>query len=203
MIIILICLNNETSIAQEKIGVVTDNYLPVKQIGLNPALMVDQRLFLSINVAGVHAFGRSNVLNYPNSILFPKVDLQDEVYEQPNKFARGYIAGEVSGPSATLSYGKNAFGIHTSARYYSNLNRLPALLVEVANAESVDQVADDSYQMKNGRFKSMMWGEVGLTYGRILLNRDYDMISAGITINRMIGIQQSSFNIKPDTPSPK
>ena len=201
IIAVLICFNNEVIIAQEKVGVVTDNYLPVKQIGLNPALMVDQRLFLSINIAGAHVFGRSNVLNYPNSILLPKVDLQEEVYEQPTKFARGYIAGEVSGPSATLSYGKNAFGIHTSARYYSNLNRLPALLVEVANAESVDQVADDSYQMKNGRFKSMMWGEVGLTYGRILLNRDYDMISAGITINRMIGIQQSSFNIKSGTVS--
>jgi hypothetical protein len=182
--------------AQEKLGAITDNFLPVKQLGINPALMVDQRHFLSVNVTGAHIFARSNVINYPNSILLPKVDLQNEIYEEPNKFARGFIVGEVSGPSATLSYGKNAFGIHTGIRFYANMNRMPAILIELINAETTENVNDGDYSIKNGRFKSMSWGEVGLSYGRVLLHRDYDMISAGITVNRLIGIQQSSFNIK-------
>jgi hypothetical protein len=182
--------------AQEKIGVVTDNYMPVKQIGLNPAFMVDQRQFLSVNVSGGHIFGRSNVLNYPNSILQPPFELEQAIFEEPRRFAKGYVVGEVSGPSATLSYRKNSFGLHTSVRFYANINRIPAILVELINAQNTDLVEDETYEVTKGRFKSMMWGEVGLSYGRILLQRDYDLISAGITVNRLFGIQQSSFNIK-------
>ncbi len=182
--------------SQEKIGVTSDNYLPVKQVGVNPALIVDQKFFLSVNITGAHIFAGSNVINYPNSILFPPTDVGDPVYDEPNKFAKGFISGEVSGPSATLSYKKNSFGIHSGSRFYGNMNRVPAVLVELINAGGTEDVEDGIYTMKNGRFKSMSWGEVGISYGRILRSREYEMISAGITVNRLYGIQQSSLNVK-------
>jgi hypothetical protein len=185
--------------SQEKIGVTTDNFLPVKQVGVNPALIVDQKFFLSVNVVGAHIFGRSNVINYANSSLLPKTDIGDPIFDEPNKFARGYIAAEVSGPSATLNYKKNAFGIHTAIRGYGSMNRVPSILVELINDENTEQVSDGTYIMKNGRFKTMSWGEIGVSYGRILRSREYELISAGVTINRLYGIQQSSLNIKNGT----
>ncbi len=182
--------------SQEKIGVTTDNFLPVKQVGVNPALMVDQKFFLSINTVGAHIFARSNVINYANSSLLPKTDIGDPIFDEPTKYARGFIAAEVSGPSATLSYKKNAFGIHTAMRGYGNMNRVPSILVELINDENTDEISDGTYRMENGRFKTMSWGEIGISYGRILRSREYEMISAGVTINRLYGIQQSSFNIR-------
>lgn len=182
--------------SQEKIGATTDNFMPAKQVGVNPALIVDQKLFLSINLSGGHIFARSNVINFPNGTLFPVADLGDPVFDEPNKFGKGFISGEISGPSATLSYKKNSFGIHTGARFYGNVNRVPSVVIELINDGDTEDVRDGKYLMKNGRFKSMSWGEIGISYGRILRSREYEMISAGVTLNRLIGIQQSSLNIR-------
>ena len=170
--------------------------MPVKQVGVNPALIVDQKFFLSINVSGVHSFARNNVINFQNQRLFPLDELEDPIYENMGKFAKAYIVGEVSGPSATLNYKKNSFGIHSATRLYANVNRVPSVLVELINDGNTDDVKDGTYRMKNGRFKSMTWGEIGVSYGRILRNREYELITGGITINRLIGIQQSSLNIR-------
>lgn len=185
-----------STIAQEKIGVVTDNFLPVKQVGVNPALIVDQKFFLSVNLLGAHIFARSNTINYVNSRLLFKPDFGDITFDNPNNFAKGFIAAEISGPSASWSYKKNSFGLHTGVRAYGNMNRIPSIIVELINDGDTKEILDGTYRMKNGRFKTMSWGEVGVSYGRILRSRDYELLSAGVTINRLYGIQQSSLNIK-------
>lgn len=183
--------------AQEGIGQYTDNFLPVNQVKLNPSEMVDQRPWLSINLGGVHGYLRNNFAYIENTRLrFYKTEPTPVFDPPPGRFGKAFVAAEVLGPSATLAYKKHAFGIHTSFRSYSNFNRIPSVVGQIIADEGAENIADGTYSMTNGRVKTMSWGQVGISYGRSLYQRNDIVIDGGITINRLIGVHQASLAIK-------
>lgn len=180
---------------QERIGVLTDNYMPVNQNWLNPASMVDQKPWISINVVGAHFYGRNNMLHVPDSRLSFSTDLDDPVYEPPARNGKAFVTAELLGPSMTINFKEHAFGLHTAIRSYINLNRLPTVLAQIINDADPDNVPDGVYEVRNSRLKTMSWAEIGLSYGKIIVRRDFTMINAGATVKRLIGIQQAGITI--------
>lgn len=180
---------------QERLGVVTDNYLPVNQVGNNPALIVDQKPWISINVVGVHAFARNNFLYIPDSRI-RLGEQKDFAFEQPNRNGKGFVAAEALGPSLTMNWREHAFGFHIAVRSYANINKIPAVLGEIVADGDVANIEDGVYRARNSRVKTMTWGELGFSYGRIIYKRNRTMINGAGTLNRLIGIQQSSLIIE-------
>ena len=182
--------------SQEQLGVHTDNYLPVNQMSINPASMVDQKPWLSMNFVGAHAFARSNFFSIKDSRLGFGIKEDDLAFDAPNRNGKAYFVGRILGPSITMNWREHAFGLHTGVRSYANINKIPAVLGEIIADEGVENIEDGVYQVRNGRVKAMTWAEVGLSYGKIIYKRDRVMINAAGTLNRIIGIQQSSLIIK-------
>lgn len=181
--------------AQEGIGVLTDNYLPVNQSRLNPSSMVDQIPWMSINTVGVHAYVRNNFAFARDY----RVQFKDEpklAFETPNRFGKAFIALEALGPSATIAIKNQAFGFHTAVRSNLSMNRIPAAIAKVITDEGIENLEDGTYEMRNGRLKTMSWMEVGVSYGRTVYQRNNVMIDGGISVKRLIGIQQSSLTIR-------
>ena len=181
--------------SQEKIGLITDGRLPVNQARINPALMVDQSPWLSINLLGGHAFTRTNFIKLQDTRLWFGQNQGDFVYEEPSKNGKGYIHAEILGPSATINIEKHAIGFHTSFRLYGNVNRMPAVLGQIIGDNGVENVNDGTYSARNARAKEMSWVEFGLSYGTIVYQRNTQMLNIGATVNRIIGIQQANFII--------
>lgn len=195
--ILVLLINPFFSYSQEGIGALGDNFLPVNQVKINPADMVDQRPWLSINLAGAHGYIRNNFAYLKDTrISYFKTDPTPVFDPPPGRFGKAFVAGEILGPSATLAYRKQAFGFHTSVRTYSNFNRIPAVIGQIIADDGVDNITDGTYEMNNGRVKTMSWTQVGISYGRILYERNDIRIDAGASINRLIGIHQASLTVR-------
>lgn len=190
-------LYSYSTLAQEGIGQFTDNFLPVNQVKLNPADMVDQRPWLSVNLLGAHAYLRNNFAHLQDTRLRIYTTEPTPVFDPPpGRFGKAFVTAEVLGPSATLAYKTHAFGFHTSFRSYANFNRIPSVVGQIIADEGPENIADGTYSMRNGRVKTMSWAQVGLSYGRNFYARNDIMIDGGITLNRLLGVHQASLTIR-------
>lgn len=181
--------------AQEKLGVMTDARLPVNQSRMNPALMVDQKPWLSVNLIGAHAFARSNFFSIDDSRLGFGFSESDFSYSEPSKNGKAFLHTEVMGPSATVNVRRHAFGFHSLFRLYGNVNKMPSVLGQIIGDGGVDGVQDGNYVANNARAKAMAWTEFGLSYGTIVYQRNTQMLNVAGSINRIIGIQHANFII--------
>lgn len=185
---LILILAFQFAFSQEKIGVITDNYLPVNQLSNNPAAIVDQKPWLSINVLGAHLFARTNFMFIEDSRLRISMDEPTWGFEAPSKNGKAFMHAEILGPSATMSYREHGFGFHTSIRTYANINKVPAILGDLITDQDLVNVEDGTYEINNGRIKQMTWGELGFSYGRMIYKRDRVLINGAATINRLNGI---------------
>lgn len=194
--IALLMLFYSTSLrAQEFIGLVIDNYTPANGMQLNPSSIVDQKPWLDIQLIGLGAHVTNNFASIQQSTLLNVsgynsigVDLKKE-----NGWAQLNLL--VTGPSASLSMGKYAFGIHTAIRAMANAHNIPVAYAELYTSDP-DLIEDSTiFKVNNTRVKTLAWGEIGLTAGTILYKFDKHLITGGLNINRLLGLQSLAFFI--------
>lgn len=178
-------------------GIVNDNYLPMHQHRLNPSAIVDQKPWISFNIIGAEAYANGNFVYFPSDRLSPANSFETVDYNNSHDEMKGFVVGEFAGPSISMVLGKSSVALHTRARSYTAIDRIPAVVGQIITDESTDNIADGTYSITNGRGKTMSWAEVGLTYGRILWtnSRNRQMLNGAINVNRIYGIQQASFLI--------
>lgn len=184
--------------AQEKMGIVHDNYLPLHQRRLNPAAIVDQKPWISINIFGAAAYANGNFVYFPEDRISPSTTFETVQFNSSGEIIKGFVVGEFMGPSASISIGRSSVALHTAMRSYTAIDRVPAVIGQLVTDESAENIQDGIYEMKRGRGKTMSWAEVGITYGQILSisGKSNTMLSAAIGINRIFGIQQASFIVE-------
>ena len=183
--------------AQEWLGSAFDNYTPSNAMLINPSAIVDQKPWLDIHLIGVGAHGTNNLAYLANSrvLSFQSYGTPGVNLDQRNGWAQ--LNAQAMGPSASISLGKHAFGFHTRVRAAGNLHRFPAEYMQILlEGNPVDSGV---FQVNNMRAKTLTWGEVGLTYGRILYQFDKHFLTGGITVNRLIGLQAASLFIDEGT----
>lgn len=198
-LLIVFCWGNVDDIfAQEKMGIVHDNYLPLHQRRINPAAIVGQKPWISINVFGASAYARGNFVYFPEDRLSPSSTFETVEFDNSREVIKGFVVGEFIGPSASISLGKSSVSLHTAMRSYTAIDRIPAVFGQIVTDESVENVEDGIYMMERGRGKTMSWAEIGITYGRILNVNEVNntILSGAISINRIYGIQQASFIVE-------
>ena len=183
--------------AQENQGLVHDNFNPVNGQYINPSNIVDSKVWLDINGIGVNSYLRNNVAFFPNAswLNFESLDQDLEVKTNVHNI-RAYTDLELRGPSVSVNIGKNAISLFTGARGVVNVNRLPGELAKYAVNETLEETDIGEYDFRNGRIKTMAWGEIGITFGRILSANKDNLWTAAVSVKRLYGMQQTNLLVK-------
>lgn len=192
--------------AQEMLGTVLGNYAGVNSIQLNPAALHNSKSYLDIQLAGADLFVANNYLYMPKeeyrfSNFFKAgyewpshaegygTEVRTFYHYTTNRLKNVFENERVNGPSAMLIWGKHAFALTTSFRTITSLHNIP---YEIANFTYLGlnyRPQQNINYIDNKPFSGAMmsWAELGLSYAYTFYARQYDRVSAGITVKRLFG----------------
>ena len=184
--------------AQEMLGIANSNYAGISGMHLNPSTIVDSRLKLDINLL---TFG----ISFDNDYLYiPKGDLNffgfrniaDQIdvknyleYDTVNS-KNITLATTLKGPSAAFAIKDNYFAIHTAVRGMVSIKELHYAIAKFGYEDDglhYEPQHNKWYDSGPIQLGAMLWGELGLTYGRELYNKEQDYFKGAISIKRLYG----------------
>ncbi|GAA4326730.1 hypothetical protein GCM10023115_38540 [Pontixanthobacter gangjinensis] len=187
---LLLIVGSLSANAQSYIGHSIDNYSGVHGIILNPSSVVDSRMRTDININSISVFGGSDYF----AIDFSSISDFDDGFnfdeylqkypEQDNNF---FLNVDILGPSFMFNLSpKHSLGITTRVRTFLNLNSINGTLYE-SLSDDFDDSEDFDFEMRDFTGTVHAWGEFGLTYGRILLDKETHFLKGGITLKYLLG----------------
>ena len=74
----------------------------------------------------------------------------------------------------------------------ANVVNVPGVVGKMATEGGITWADTGIYNVDNVRIKSMTWGELGITYGKILKARGNRMLTGAISVKRLFGFQNAS-----------
>ncbi len=194
LITLYIISGSGTVFSQEWIGSSIDNYTPANAMLLNPSAIVDQKPWLDIHLAGAGVHATNNFAYQKHSKLLKFGTNVNPAINLERKTGWAQVNAQFLGPSASLSIGKQALGIHFSVRGSASLSKVPLEYADYLISGGSDEDST-ALTVNNTRIKTLVWGEIGLTYGRILYEFDKHLISGAVTVNRLFGLQSAALFI--------
>ncbi len=180
-------------VAQENQGAINDNYNPINGQYINPSSIVDAKPWLDINLVGASAFVRNNYAFYPNTTLLNFSSFENEPnFDNTVGSINGYADFDVRGSSASLVVGQHSISLFTNVRGIANVSNIPGVVGKMATEGGITWADTGTYNVNNARIKSMSWGEVGVTYGKILKASGNNMLTGAISVKRLLGFQSAA-----------
>ena len=170
-------INLFCTMAQSYTGYLSDNYSGLNSISINPANIADSRFESELNLM----INGSVILNN-DGIGF---DLDDEI--EKKSLSRHNNAGanlDFLGPSYMFNINKkSAIALSTRVRGLLNVNELDGVFVN-------DYFSDKSAVLNKSNFKirSHAWAEFGITYARVITNKEDYFLKAGVTFKFLKGL---------------
>ncbi|GAA4277339.1 OmpA family protein [Aquimarina mytili] len=175
--------------AQSYMGFLTDNYSGVHGVISNPANIVDSRFKTDINLVGVSAFAGNDYYGVSFSDIFDDdYEFEDDAKRFPED--KNNLIGNVDvlGPAFMFNINeKNSIAVYTRARAFYNVNGV--------NGETLESLIDDldddiSFNINQGDLyaSANAWAEVGVSYARVLMNKEEHFLKGGITLKYLQGL---------------
>ncbi|MFB9055300.1 DUF5723 family protein [Mariniflexile ostreae] len=173
--------------AQSYIGYLSDNYSGVNSVISNPANIADSRFKVDINLAGVSAFGGNDYygVNIMDAIK-SDYDFDLSAKKHPSSDNNIGLNVDIMGPSFMFNLNeKSSLAIFTRARSFVNINEI--------NGEAIDAIDNDNsddFNFNEGDFNAIghAWAELGVTYARVLMNKDEHFLKGGLTLKYLQGV---------------
>lgn len=198
-------------IAQQYQGFNSSNYSGITAIYENPAAIADSRYLLDINLISADFSLNNNYIAFHHSLLSlqnnPLADSsyhnafqnfrKDHLFEQPwtklNQ-ARLYQSLNAQGPSFLFNIGKNAFALTTGMRQYFHLDNLDPQTADFILGELRNQNTWD-VNLNNQKLNALgaVWAEIGLGYGREILNTGPHFLKGGIHLKLLVSMYSAYF----------
>ena len=175
--------------AQSYIGFLTDNYSGVNSVIANPANITDSRFKTDIHLVGASAFFTNDYYGIKvTDALKDNYDFDLDATKSPTTNNNVNINLDVMGPAFMFNLDKkSSIALFTRARTFFNVNEL--------NGETIDRLDDDidtsnDYNINEGDFYTSgnAWAEIGLTYARVLMNKEQHFLKGGLSIKYLKGI---------------
>lgn len=175
--------------SQSYTGFLTDNYSGVHSVISNPANIVDSRFKTDINLIGSSVYAGNDYYGVRFSDIF------DDDYEIEND-AKTFptddnnIVGNVDilGPSFMLNINeKNAIAVFTRARVFYTINEVSGRTIEsIINGFDGSEI----FTVNEGDIlaSTHAWGELGISYARILMNKEQHFLKGGVTVKYLQGL---------------
>ncbi len=204
--------------AQEMLGIANSNYAGTNGLLLNPSNFVENRNNLDINLL---TFGISFDNDY---IYFPKdkisffgfSDLADlsknrgytDAKNAGNKDNKNFNMNLlIRGPSATFHVAKHWFGIQTNLRFGLDLTDVNYAIAKFSyEKQGLHYAPLQEQQIKADPFSigTMLWRELGITYGHKIYEKDKHYLKGAVTIKRLSSygsgwVKANGFQLEVDT----
>ncbi|MFD2100629.1 DUF5723 family protein [Flagellimonas iocasae] len=185
---LLLILSTGISHAQSYVGFLEDNYSGVHKVISNPAEIADSRLKLDVNLFGVSSFVGNDYIAFNLDDVFSNFsDAFDNAATFPteNNFIAWNI--DVLGPSVMLSIDeKQSLAIFTRARAFFNVSDVNGELLDKEGG--FDETEDFSLNEGDVFGAFNLWGEIGATYARVLLNKEQHFLKGGLSLKYIQGM---------------
>ena len=201
--------------AQEMPGSTLGNYAGVNSIQLNPSALHNSKQYIDIQLVGMNFFLQNNYLYmsktdyrfsnfFKSGYVWPthQEDYGTEVrnfYHYSNlKYKNAFVQERINGPGAMLIWGNHAFALSTAVRTIVSADKIPYELANFIYLGLNYQPQHNINYLDNGPVKTagMSWGEIGLSYSNTFHARGFNVISAGISVKRLLGIAAMYMNAR-------
>lgn len=190
-------------VAQEQSfpGIRTGNYQGVLGTLSNPANIAGGKYAFDINLFSLNAgLSNDNTSYQLKKIkdLFSGTSVDSLFFNGKKSNINGLVNIDLMLPSFMFSIGpKNSFAITTRARVITNVNRFDTEITNaISDAENGTTVYPYSFNdLYSQGFTLNAWGEVGVTYGRVIFNTGKHLLKAGITAKYLTGVANSYLEI--------
>ncbi len=187
LLLLFLCI--ATAKSQSYIGFLTDNYSGVHSVINNPANIVDSRFKTDINLIGASVFASNDYYGVKFSELI-KSDYDFEDDAKTFSKDKNSIVGNVDilGPAFMFNINrKNSIAIFTRARAFYSINDI--------NGGSLENLIDDfgengdfSVNEGDASLSTHAWGEFGVSYARILMDKKQHFLKGGISLKYLQGL---------------
>lgn len=173
--------------AQSYNGFLTDNYSGVHSVISNPANIVDSRFKLDINLVGVSAFFGNDYFGLSLKDAFNDFSKTlDNAEKSPsqNNFLSSNL--DVLGPSILFNIDyKNSIAFFTRGRAFFNVIDIDGSTLDKEGG--FDESEDFSIQEGFLSGAANFWTEIGVSYARVLIDKEQHFLKGGLTIKYLKG----------------
>jgi outer membrane protein OmpA-like peptidoglycan-associated protein len=173
--------------AQSYFGYLNDNYAGVHSVLNNPANIVDSRYRADINLFSFSALATNDYYGVKFfDILKSDYNFEKDAKQYPTNSNNFLLNFDVLGPSFMFNLNKkSSIALFTRVRGISHLSNI--------NGSTLNDVQDGnnaSYQVNNQNFSiaSNSWGELGLSYARILMDKGQHFLKGGFSAKYLVGV---------------
>jgi hypothetical protein len=178
------------SYSQSYVGHAIDNYSGVHGVTYNPSSIVGSNLRTDINLISASFFGGSDYFGINLSDIINSdggFDFEEDSEKFPSNANNFFFNADVLGPSFMFNLNnKSSIGIISRARASFNINDINGELYEsVADDFDTDEDFDFDSKSLNGTVHA--WAEIGLAYGRILVDKPNHVLKGGVTLKYLQG----------------
>ncbi|MFT5279071.1 MAG: hypothetical protein ACI9P8_000704 [Bacteroidia bacterium] len=186
------------TVAQEMLGIANSNFAGTNGVALNPASMVDSKVWLDVNIVGVDVYFNNNFAYYSKEDFYfwenvPSGNMPDIRRKDDRKNRRAQVQVKAMGPAFTLALGKHAIGVHTGARVFVSAEGVPQpFAVSMFEGLRYEPQLGIDYSHDQFRVNALGFAEIGLSYATIISSHRENLITAGLTFNYLIGIANIS-----------
>ena len=200
LVVVLYLSGLPKGIAQEEIGYTASNYSGVQGLFLNPAKGCDSKMFIDVNIIGLDLFVHNNYVHYAAKDFYLWKNINTGFPELSDNIKPVYktaqVALNVTGPSVHLSWGQHSIGLFTRARSYTSVKLELPLAKHIFEGFKYYPQLGQEYNLNNQYVNSLTWVEYGLSYGLIFLQKNHTMMSAGVNIRYLTGINAIGLNME-------
>lgn len=207
--------------SQDFLGLQSSNYAGVLGVYSNAANIADNRMIVDVALTGLNFNFDNNYLGVkrsalsytgsifnPSGLVFPS-SWQDKNYNSPTYYKNNfqvinngksktfYSANRVVLPSFMITLNsKSAVAFTWSYRNFFNLSGISQDLADLIYSEfALDRLLNRRLTNNGLAFNQTAWAEFGLTYARVLYNKEKHFFKAGITPKLLRGRELVYFNI--------
>ncbi|MGB5417449.1 DUF5723 family protein [Algibacter sp.] len=176
--------------AQSYVGHSVDNYSGIHGLVSNPSNVVDSRLKADINFISASVFGGSDYfgLNVGDIIKSEGgFDFETDAEKFPSDANNFFLNADILGPSFMFNLSpKSSIGVVSRVRAFFNINNISGELYENIS-DNFDVGEDFDFNSENLTGTIHAWAEIGLVYGRILVDKEQNFLKGGVTLKYLQG----------------
>ncbi|MES2811449.1 MAG: DUF5723 family protein [Bacteroidota bacterium] len=189
LVLFSILIVSISSKAQSYLGYYHDNYAGVQSVLFNPASIADSNFRTDINLFSASITGTNDYYGVNVFDLFKSgynLETDAKLFQSgSNNFV---LNADIMGPSFMFNIKpKHSMALFTRARAVVNIHDVNG---EVFNQLTDDFSATEDFNLAAGNFNMTgnSWGELGLSYAGVFLDKGQHFLKGGLTLKYLKGI---------------
>ncbi len=176
--------------AQSYVGYNVDRFAGVQGVSFNPGLVSGSAYRLDLNIVSTSAYLSTDYLGLDIQSVIKGgtgFNFDDDLERFPSDANNFFLNTDILGPSVLFNLGqKSSIALTTRVRGIFNLSNI--------NGKFYESIADGfigggSFDVDMDQFSGVghVWGEVGATYGQVLLENSSAILRGGVTLKYLAG----------------